>query len=131
MRLLPRFTSTIRLTSSTHARSVCLPELAVQVLLPVGPKLAVTVTDWPAPSDVVVLSEQVTSEPSTWKATPMMTPLGVATEPWFFTVAENVTGAPADGLVGDILMLMTVKSMPTFRGTKSLLLVSSLSAIRL
>src|SRR5262249_13121401 len=128
--LFERFTSFIRFTSSTQACSVCDREDADQTLLPTGPPFAVTVTESPGASEVVVLSDQVTSVPSMANATPMITPGGVATVPTFVTFAENVVGFVAERFIGAQWMSVTVRSMPTLSGTMSLLLFSSISAIR-
>jgi hypothetical protein len=93
--------SVIRLTSSTKAFTVWFPAVAGHVALD-EPPLAVKVTEAPGAKDAVSLALHVygVALPSTVKRTPMIVPAGVAVPPWFFTVAENVTGVPAvtDGL---------------------------------
>src|SRR4029434_2279657 len=81
--LLPSLLSAIRLISSTFAKIVCGPVVAVQVPDPLGPPFAVTVRDAPAASEAVLVSDQFIGVPSTEKSTPWITPLEVAAVPWF------------------------------------------------
>src|SRR6185295_12768652 len=67
--LLLSLLSAMRLVSSTLARIVCVPLVAVQVLEPLGPLLAVSVRVAPAASEVVLVFDQFTSVPSTEKPT--------------------------------------------------------------
>ena len=57
--LLFSLLSAMRLTSSTHAWTVCDPETAVQKFWLFVPLLAVSVTDAPGARDVVFVSLQV------------------------------------------------------------------------
>src|SRR5258708_132538 len=101
----------MRFTSSTQARIVWPPALADQVLAPLlGPLLAVSVTLCPGAKDCVSVSDQFTVVPSTANATPMITPAGVATVPWFFTVAENVAGREGATPAGETLVAVTTRS---------------------
>src|SRR5258708_4302923 len=79
--LLLRLTSLKRFTSSTHAWMVWKPAVAIHVLSPGGPLLAVSITLAPGASDWVSLSDQLTAVPSTPNCTPMITPAGVAAPP--------------------------------------------------
>src|SRR5260370_27872941 len=106
------------------------PAVALHVLFPDGPLLAVSVTLAPGASDCVSVSDQLTAMPSTSNRTPTITPAGVATVPTFCTVAENVTAVPLAGFAGVQPMPVTVRSIPMLNDTDSLLLVSSLSAMR-
>src|SRR4030095_6006891 len=108
--LLPSLLSAIRLMSSTFAKMVCEPAVAVHVLDPLGPPFAVTVRDAPAASEAVLLSDQFIGVPSTENRTPWITPAGVAPVPWFLMLALNVTAWPAAGLAGDHETLVTIKS---------------------
>src|SRR5262245_61313284 len=121
--LLPSLLSAMRLMSSTLARMVCDPAVAVHALEPPGPPLAVTVRDAPAASEAVLVSDQLTGAPSTEKSTPWMTPFGVAPVPWFLIVALNVTAWPAAGFAGDHETAVTTRSgVPeeTVNGSESL-----------
>src|ERR1700730_8852847 len=66
---------------------------------------------------------------------PAITPSGVAAVPWFLMVAENKTGWPTPGIVGDHVKLVTMRSgrppLPTVSVFESVLLFSLLSAMRL
>src|SRR6516165_1202970 len=63
---------------------------------------------------------------------PVTMPSGVAAVPWFLIVAENKTGWPTVGVVGDHVKLVTMRSgRPTVSVLESVLLFSLLSAIRL
>jgi hypothetical protein len=87
--------SAMRFTSSTQAVSVCDPAVAVQVLFPRGPLLAVAVTDWPGASEDVRSSDHDTSfNPSMKNPTPWTTPEGVGAVPMFRMTALNVTSFP-------------------------------------
>src|SRR5262245_17782599 len=105
----------------------CEPGVENQVALPDGPEFAVTLIDWPAPSELVTLSDQVTRLPSMRKATPILVPAGVARLPSFVTMAEKVTALPEPCTVGVHWMFVTVRSMPMVIGTTSLLLFSLVS----
>src|SRR5258706_493848 len=74
--LLVSLLSTMRLTSSTQARTEWAPATAVQFLLPAGPLLAVSVTLCPTARDCVYVSDQEIVAPSTLKPTPRITPAG-------------------------------------------------------
>src|SRR3569833_1037720 len=78
------------------------------------PLLAVRVTDWPGPSDVVSDSDQVSGvvTPSTANWTPTIVPAAVAVWPWFFTTQLNTTWVPEVGEVGDQVTLVTIRSIP-------------------
>src|SRR3569833_975797 len=78
------------------------------------PLLAVRVTDWPGPSDVVCVSDQVSGEvtPSTANCAPTIVPAGVAVWPWFFTTQLKTTCVPEASVVGDHVMLVTSRSIP-------------------
>ncbi len=67
--------------SSTHAWMVCVPAVAFQAAVPLGPPFAVTVTQLPGGIDQVQVSDQTVSLPSTRNATPLMTPAGVGAVP--------------------------------------------------
>src|SRR5690242_19543410 len=68
---------------------------------------------------------------------PSTMPSGVAAVAWFLIVAENETGWPTVGVVGDHVKLVTMRSgramvpLPTVSVLESVLLFSLLSAIRL
>ena len=66
-----------------------MPAVAVQEF-PLSPPLAVSVTDAPGASDVVLVSDH-TVVPSMKNATSRIVPAGVAAVPWFFTVALGTT----------------------------------------
>src|SRR3954453_4833250 len=68
--LLASLLSAIRFTSSTNARTECVPSVAVQVLEPVGPLFAVSVRLAPAASELELVSDQFTCTSSTRKPTP-------------------------------------------------------------
>src|SRR6478735_249910 len=107
--LLASLDSPIRLTSSTNACTVCGPAVAGHDPA-VPPPFAVRVTDAPAASDAVRVSENVLLTPSTLNSTPCTTPAGVAASPWFFTVAPKRTGAPTAGLAGVQVTAVTTRS---------------------
>ena len=69
-----------------------MPAVAVQEF-PFSPPLAVSVTDAPGASEVVLVSDH-TVVPSTKNATSRIVPAGVASVPWFLTVALGTTLAP-------------------------------------
>ena len=73
-----------------------------------SPPLAVSVTDAPGASEVVLVSDH-TVVPSTKNATSRIVPAGVATAPWFFTVALGTTLAPNAADVG--LTAVTMRSL--------------------
>lgn len=91
----------IRSGPSTSATTWCEPAVADHVADPLGPPLAVSVTDAPGASGVVWVSDQVRVNPPSWNPAPRITPAGVAAVPWLRTTAENRTGEPAIGDVGD------------------------------
>ena len=84
--------------------------MAVQLGEPLGPLLAVKVTEAPEPREVVSVSDQLTCVPSTQKLTPIIVPAGVAPVPWFFTTALKVTALPVTGLAGFQVISVTTKS---------------------
>ena len=96
--------------SSTQASRVWVPCAAVQLLLPAGLPLALTVALWPGARGPLRWSDQVTRAPSTLKRTPMIVPAGVGPLPVFLTVALKTTASPACGAAGCQLIFVTTRS---------------------
>ena len=105
--LLVVLVSAKRLDAFAVAVIVWLPAVATQYLAPDWPPFAVSVTEAPGANDALLVSEK-RFVPSILNPTPTILPAGVATVPWFLTVALGTTCAPIAAVAG--LIAVTIKS---------------------